>query len=76
MNECAVTYFKNHALQILRSIAETGSDVVITKHGKPLAHIEPARNTEVFQLGKLSGTIQINDDITKPVAKEDWNANK
>lgn len=74
MNECPVTYFKNHALRILATIAETGDEMILTRHGKPLAHIEPVKSCEKVQLGKLRNTLQINEDIVGPVCNEDeWN---
>ncbi len=75
MNECPVTYFKNHALRIIAAIAETGDDMILTRHGKPLAHIEPVKSCEKVQFGKLQGTMRINDNIVSPACDEsEWNA--
>ena len=75
MNECPVTHFKNHALRILASIAETGDEMIITRHGKPLAHIGPVRSHEKLQLGRLRNTMRINGDIVGPVCDEsEWDA--
>ncbi len=75
MNECPVTYFKNHALKILSHIAETGEEYILTRHGKPLVHIGPVKSKEKLQLGKLKNTICINADIVAPVCDEsEWKA--
>ena len=74
MNECPVTYFKNHALQILSSVAETGDEIILTRHGKPLVHIAPVKSKEKLQLGKLRNTIRINEDLVAPICDEsEWN---
>lgn len=76
METCPVTYFKNHALKILSSLAESGTELILTKHGKPLAHMEPVKTVEKPVLGKLKGTMQINDDIVAPMGSDDWDACK
>lgn len=75
MNECSVTYFKNHALRILTSIAETGDEMIVTKRGKPFAHIEPVKSTRKLQFGKLKDTMRLNEDIVAPVCDaNEWTA--
>lgn len=76
MDTCSVTHFKNHALKILSEISDSGEELVVTRHGKPLAHIEPVRTAKHVQLGKLAGTMKIEGDIVGPLGADDWEACK
>lgn len=75
MHTYPVTYFKNNALRILADVASSGDDVLVTKHGKPLARIVPVRPEQAtVTLGKLKGTMAIAGDIVSPLGDEDWGA--
>jgi len=76
MQTCNVTHFKNHALGILAHIAESGEELTVTRHGKKLAVISPARPTARVHLGQLQGTVKFNADIVAPLGEEDWSACK
>jgi prevent-host-death family protein len=49
------THFKAHLLRLLDEVAETGQPLVITKHGRPVARVEPPLTP-----GDLRGTGKIN----------------
>jgi prevent-host-death family protein len=49
------TQFKAHCLRLLDEVAETGETLIVTKHGKPVARVEPP-----LQPGDLRGSVQIN----------------
>jgi prevent-host-death family protein len=53
------TYFKAHCLRLLDRVAETREPLVITKHGKPVARLEPPTAP-----GDLRGsaTVHMSDD--------------
>ncbi len=75
MTTHTVTYFKNHALKLLDDVATKGEELMITRHGKPLAHVEPVRKKDdAVELGKLRGTMVIEGDIVAPLGDEDWAA--
>jgi len=74
MDTCSVSYFKNHALRILADLAESGKELVVTRRGKPLAHVAPIRQAGSVELGKLSGTMKIEGDIVEPLGSEEWKA--
>jgi prevent-host-death family protein len=75
MTTHTVTYFKNHALRLLDDVATKGEELMITRHGKPLAHIEPVKKkSDSVELGKLRGTMVIEGDIVAPLGDEDWTA--
>jgi prevent-host-death family protein len=74
VNTHTVSYFKNHALRLLNEVATTGEELVITRHGKPLAHVEPVKTNAAVKLGKLKGTLEIKGDIVAPLGDADWAA--
>lgn len=39
--EITATQFKAHCLRLLDEVAETGEALVVTKHGRPVAVVEP-----------------------------------
>ena len=74
MEEMPVTLFKNQALRLLDEVSKTGKELLLTKHGKPLAHVGPAPRTERVVLGRLRGAMTIEEDIVAPLGDEDWDA--
>jgi prevent-host-death family protein len=54
MREITATQFKAHCLRVLDEVAETREPVVITKHGRPVARLEPpVRPTDLRGSAKL-----------------------
>ena len=44
--------------------AESGEDIVLTRHGRPVAHLTPAAATNTVPLlGALSGKVHLADDF-------------
>ena len=77
MHTCNVTYFKNHALKMLDEINKKHEELLITRHGKPLATISPISNEiKEIELGKLKGSMAIEGDIISPVGENDWEASQ
>ena len=74
MTTHTISYFKNHALGLLDEVATNGESLLITRRGKPLAHVEPVRSEVGVVLGKLRGTMVINEDIVAPMGDDDWAA--
>jgi len=74
MTTHTISYFKNHALSLLDEVAVKGEPLLITRRGKPLAQVEPVRTAEGVELGKLRGTMEINEDIVAPLGADDWAA--
>lgn len=73
----AISEFKATCLAVLDRVRRTGTSVVVTKHGQPVAEIVPplAIRAGGNWLGSLRGSAVIVGDITAPVAVEDWEAN-
>jgi antitoxin (DNA-binding transcriptional repressor) of toxin-antitoxin stability system len=55
-------------------VQETGEEITITKHGKPVARLVPARPEKPKPIwGCREGSIEILDDIVAPTG-EKWDA--
>ena len=49
--------FKARCLQIMDDVAETHSEVVITKYGRPVAKLVPLDDETPDSFGAMSGTV-------------------
>lgn len=75
MKKMAASKFKAQCLAVMDQVHRTGEQVVITKHGKPLAKLVPLKRNADSLFGDLAGTVRILGDIESPAtAPEDWNA--
>lgn len=67
--------FKNRCLALMDEVAETGAEIVITKHGRPVSRLVPATRPAPQMWGRYKDHIRIDGDIIAPaVAPEDWEA--
>ena len=64
--------FKAHALEIMRDVEESGSEVVITAHGKPALVVSKYSSKNVSPLEQLKGSVIEFISPTDPVAEDDW----
>ena len=72
--QIAAGKFKAECLKLMDEVNRTREDIIITKHGKPVAKLVPAKNKEpVHVFGFLKGTISKQEDIINPV-DEQWEA--
>ena len=66
--------FKATCLRVMDEIAETGEEVVVTKHGKPVARVgpppTPASTPDYF--GWAHGTVVVTGDILVPIDVAGW----
>jgi prevent-host-death family protein len=77
MKTMGISQFKTHALTILDRIAKTQEEIVITKRGKPLAHIMPYRNKDKHSTpGKLADAFVFEKDIISPLGEKMWESCK
>jgi prevent-host-death family protein len=67
--------FKAKCLALMDEVARTGSPVIITKHGKPVAELVPHRPRRPKLRGISKGTLVITGDIISPIDVE-WDALK
>lgn len=72
----AATAFKARCLSLMDRVARTREEVVITKHGKPVARLVPAREApEAAIFGCLAGSVVKMGDIVSPL-DEPWDAER
>jgi prevent-host-death family protein len=65
--------FKAKCLQIMNEVAESGTVIVITKNGKPVAQLAPVVSRASTLVGAHQGKISIVGDIVGSMG-EPWNA--
>jgi len=65
--------FKAKCLQIMNEVAESGTVIVITKNGKPVAQLAPVVSRASTLVGAHQGKISIAGDIVGSLG-EPWNA--
>lgn len=70
----AAGQFKAHCLKIMDRVHKTHEEVIITKHGRPVAKLVPVEEAPPKPLfGYLRGSVVVKGDITQPIG-EVWNA--
>lgn len=68
----SVTEFKAKCLGLLDRVAREGREVVVTKHGRPVAKVTAVRQKRPTLRGSWSGTVRIRGDIVHFSVAEDW----
>ena len=61
--EIAAGEFKARCLQLMDEVDRDGIEIVITKRGRPVAKLVPARTEKLSPIGWMKGTVIIHDDI-------------
>jgi prevent-host-death family protein len=64
--------FKARCLSLLDRVAETGESLLITKRGRAVARVVPARRTPVVS---LRGSVTVRGDIVRPIL-DAWDADR
>ncbi len=67
--------FKAICLKLMDEVNEFHEEVVITKHGKPVAKLIPVGKEAKPLFGFLKDSIVIKGDIVGPIGVQ-WNANE
>lgn len=62
--------FKNTCLQLLDDVHNRRFEVVVTKHGKPVARVVAVDEAPRSSLGWMRGTVEIVGDIISPDFEE------
>ena len=77
MKQIPVEKFKTHCFAIMNEVQATGEPVVVTKNGKPVVKLVPAKMKDENIFGYMAGKAKIAGDIVSPVTPlEDWKALK
>jgi prevent-host-death family protein len=66
----SITEFKSKCLSYIRDVDEKGVHLVITKHGKSIAEVQPVLNKRSGQ-NPLKDSVLKQDDILSPI-DTDW----
>jgi len=66
--EMAAGYFKAHCLKLMDEVQKFHREIIITKHGKPVARLAPTVSSKAPRLlGYMKGQVQIKGDIVSPI---------
>ena len=65
--------FKARCLKLMDEVAESGEEIVITKHGRPISKLAPYREKPKAPFGRHRDIIRIIGDIIEPIDVE-WEA--
>lgn len=72
--EIAAGQFKAQCLKLMDEVQNRREEIIITKHGKPIAKLVPFEETPVSVLGFLRNTVLTSGDIESPI-DETWKVN-
>lgn len=73
----AISEFAATCLAVLERVKRTGTSIVVTKRGEPVAEINPPSSASAGDgwLGSMRGTAIMADDLIEPVsATHEWDA--
>ena len=70
MKTMKASEFKAQCLQVMDKVAATGESVLVTKNGKPVAALVPARKAPKDIYGSMKGSGKILGDIIEPIDVE------
>ncbi len=68
--------FKPHALEYFRKIEETGDEIIITDHGRPVLKVVPYSEKPSDILKILRGSVLKYKNPTEPVGAGEWESLK
>jgi prevent-host-death family protein len=76
MEKVAISVFKARCLSMLEKVRRTGTPILITRRGEPIAEVTPPslEHSREDWLGSAAGTGEILGDIVSPIAGADWEA--
>jgi len=74
VKEIAISEFKAKCLAILDQVQKTKRPVRVTRRGKPVAEVVPAKAKNVEHwMGSMKGKMEIIGDIVSPITDpDDW----
>jgi len=65
--------FKTHCLSVIDEVYDKHEEVIITKHGKPMAKLVPIAEEKKSAFGFMRGMAKIHGDLVEPiVTPEEW----
>lgn len=76
MKTMAAGKFKAQCLSIIDEVHDLKEEVIITKHGKPMAKLISLRSQPDEIFGFMQGKGRITGDIIAPIDADEWDAEK
>lgn len=76
MKTMAAGKFKAQCLSMIDEVYEFRQEVIITKHGKPMAKLVSLQNQRYDIFGFMRGRGRIVGDVMAPVDAGEWNSEK
>lgn len=70
----SVSEFKIHCLSVFEKLRRDGQEIVISKHGEPIAKVLPLRKNVQLLRGSMKGQIVLLGDIVQGNGASDWDA--
>lgn len=67
----AATEFKQRCLALVDEVERTGHEIIVTRHGRPVARLVPIGDAVPSALGWMAGTLTAHRDLTAP--EPAWN---
>lgn len=67
----SATEFKAHCLTLMDEVQRSGEELIITKHGKPVARLAPVVARSASLVGWMRGTSEVVGDLIGP--EDVWN---
>ena len=67
--------FKAHCLSLLEKVRKTSQAIVVTKHGKPVACVQPYIPPRCGRRHLLRGSVLFEGDLVSPIDVE-WEAGR
>ena len=65
--EIGAAHFKSQCLKLMDQVQQTREEVIITKHGKPVAKLVPVEESSHSIVGFMQGSVRVVGDIVAPV---------
>lgn len=65
--EVGAAEFKARCLELMSEVERLGTEIVITKHRRPVARLVPARTSAHSFCGSLAGMVTGEKDIVGPI---------
>ena len=63
----SVAEFQDQCLKLVSEVANSGSEVIITRDGQPVSRLVPVRKPKIAPFGRDKDIIQIHGDIIEPI---------
>lgn len=73
MKKMQASVFKSRCLKVMEHVQKTGEPVIVTKRGKPMVKVVPAKADKDDLFGYMKDDFEIVGDIVSPAATlEEW----